>query len=174
MSVRSIGIAPKGMQGETGPTGPQGIAGPKGDIGQSGPTGATGPQGAAGPTGATGSAGSVGPKGDTGAQGLKGDTGATGAQGATGATGTALVGTVTLAETALITLALGVRRVTVALTGTVVAGSYVAAPVSAPPAGYSIQDAYCSTAGQITVGLIVPALGIASSYSIPVRIYRLG
>lgn len=129
--------------------------------------------------GPKGDTGAQGPKGDTGAQGPAGSAGSTGATGATGAAGTngtnssVLVGTVTLAETALITLSLGVRRLTNALTGTVTTGSYVAVPVSAPPAGYSVQDAYCSTNGQITVGLIVPALGIATNYSIPVRIFRL-
>lgn len=129
--------------------------------------------------GSKGDTGAQGPKGDTGAQGPAGAPGTNGATGATGAPGTngtnssVLIGTATLAENSLITLALGVRRVTTALTGTVTAGSYVAIPISAPPAGYSIQDAYCSSAGQITVGLIVPALGVATSYSIPVRIFRL-
>ncbi len=84
-----------------------------------------------------------------------------------------LVGTVTLAETSLITLALGVRRVTVALTGAITTGSYIAVPVSAPPSGYSIQDCYCGTTNQITVGIIVPVLAVATSYSIQVRIIRL-
>ena len=112
-----------------------------------------------------------GPKGDTGPAGIAGITGTQGPQGPSGST---LVGTATLAESGLVTLALGVRRVTTALAGTVTAASYVAVPVSAPPAGYSVQDCVCSTAGQITVGLLVPVLTVAGSYSIPVRIYRLG
>lgn len=80
----------------------------------------------------------------------------------------------TIGETSLVTLALTVRRVTVALSGAVVGNSYVAAPVSAPPAGYSVQDCYCATAGQITVGIIVPPLAVASNYSIPLKIYKLG
>lgn len=106
-------------------------------------------------------------------KGASGTNGTNGVNGTNGTNATVLVGTVTLAETALVTLALGVRRVTTALTGTVATGSYVAVPTAAPPAGYSIQDAYCSTAGQITVGLIVPALGVATNYSIQVRIFRL-
>ena len=126
--------------------------------------------------------GTKGPKGDTGATGAtgaKGDTGSSGAQGIQGVTGNAgtnatiLVGSVTLAESALVTLALSVRRVTATLAGTVTTGSYVAIPVSPPPAGYSIQDCYCGTNGQITVGLLVPVLGVGSSYSIPVKIFRL-
>ena len=112
-----------------------------------------------------------GPKGDTGPAGIAGITGTQGPQGPSGST---LIGTATLSESGLVTLALGVRRVTTALTGTVTTASYVAVPISAPPAGYSVQDCVCSTAGQITVGLLVPVLSIAGSYSIPVRIYRLG
>lgn len=164
MTVRSPGYGLKGEQGSVGLPGPQG---PKGDTGATGPKGDTGATGAQGIQGATGATGSVGPTGATGA------TGATGSAGAAGTNATVLVGTVTLAESSLITLALGVRRITATLAGTVTTGSYVAVPTAAPPAGYSIQDAYCSTAGQITVGLIVPALGVATSYSIQVRIFRL-
>lgn len=87
--------------------------------------------------------------------------------------GATLVGTVTLAESALITLALAVRKVTVACLGTVTTGNYLAIPASATPAGYSIQEAVCATAGQITVSILVPVLSIAGSYSIPVRVWRL-
>lgn len=145
-----------------------GLMGPKGD---------TGAAGIAGMTGATGPKGDTGTQGVTGSQGVKGDTGAQGTQGVQGIqgpSGSILVGTATLAESGLVTLSLGVRRVTTALTGTVTTASYVAVPVSAPPAGYSVQDCVCSTAGQITVGLLVPVLTVAGSYSIPVRIYRLG
>lgn len=154
-------------QGERGVAGPQGE---KGEPGDQGPVGPKGDKGDTGPQGDPGQSGPAGPAGSTGAQGAKGDTGATGAA---GTNASVLVGTVTLAETALINLALTVRRVTVALSGTVTAGSYVATPVGSPPAGYSIQDCACATAGQITVGILVPVLSIASSYSIPVKIYRL-
>lgn len=150
-----------GSKGTSSPLKGSGPAGPKGD------TGATGPSGAAGSVGQTGAIGATGPAGSTGATGPAGPTGAPGTN------ATILVGQVTLAEAALITLSLGVRRLTVALAGVVPAGRYVAVPVSAPPAGYSVQDCYCTANGQITVGLIVPALGIASSYSIAVNIFRL-
>lgn len=96
-----------------------------------------------------------------------------GPQGNVGPSGATLVGTVTIAESGLITANLAVRRITVALAGTVTTGSYIAIPVSAPPAGYSVQDCVCSTAGQITVGMLVPTLGVLAAYSIPVRIFRL-
>lgn len=164
---------PPGPRGEQGPKGDKGDAGDAGVPGQQGPTGPKGDQGVAGVAGQAGSQGLQGPKGDTGAQGAKGDTGAQGAKGDTGPAAATLVGTVTLAESGLVTLALTVRRITQPLTGTVTTASYVATPVAALPVGYSIQDCYCSTNNQITVGIIVPVLGIASSYSIPVRIHRI-
>lgn len=84
-----------------------------------------------------------------------------------------LVGQVTLAETAILNVNLTVRRLTVALPGAVTAGAYVAVPVSAPPVGYSVQDAVCSANNQITVAIICPPAQLLTSYSIPVRIYRL-
>lgn len=153
-----MGYGLRGPKGDTGATGAKGDVGATGSVGQPGPTGATGPQGPAGPTGATGSQGAIGPQGNPGASGVN---------------ATVLVGTVTLAESALITANLAVRRVTVPLSGTVTAGAYVAVPSGPIPAGYSLQDAFCATAGQITVGLMVPALGVLSSYSISCRIFRL-
>lgn len=161
----------QGPKGDTGDVGPQGPKGDKGDSGNTGPAGPTGPAGAKGDTGAAGATGAQGPIGLTGA------TGSTGAAGPTGAAGTnasVLVGSVTLTESSLVTLSIAVRRPgPYTLAGTVTTGNYIAIPVSAPPAGYSIQDCYCSTNGQITVGVIVPVLAVASSYSIPVRIYRI-
>lgn len=185
MSIRHTGTpprvtgpqGPKGDKGDAGATGATGSQGPKGDTGQSGPAGAVGPKGDTGSTGAKGDTGATGPKGDTGATGPKGDTGSTGPKGDTGATGpsgSTLVGTVTLAESGLVTVALGVRKLTVALAGTVTTGSYVAVPVSATPAGYSIQEAVCSTAGQITVSILVPVISLLGGYSIPVKIFRIG
>lgn len=96
-----------------------------------------------------------------------------GVAGANGTNATVLVGSVNVGETSIITLALAVRRVTVTLAGTVTTGSYVAIPTGSPPAGYSIQDCACITNGQLTVGVLVPVLSLLSSYSIPVRVYRL-
>lgn len=131
------------------------------------------PAGAKGDTGATGPQGT---KGDTGAVGLTGPQGLTGTKGDQGPAGTpatTLVGSVTLTEPAFINLNLSVRKVTVALTGTVPSGSYIAVPVSATPVGYSIQEAVCSTAGQITVSILVPVIQLLSTYSIPVRVFRI-
>lgn len=172
-------IGPSGADGVQGPTGATGAAGSKGDAGPQGPQGPKGDTGATGPkgdTGAQGAVGATGPAGPTGAKGDKGDTGATGPQGPQGLqglSGATLVGTVTLAESGLVTLALAVRKVTVTLSGAVTTGSYVAIPVNATPAGYSIQEAVCATNGQITVSILVPVISVLGSYSIPVRVWRL-
>lgn len=137
------------VAGPIGPQGPQGERGPQGDLG------------AAGPVGATGAAGAKGDKGDTGATG------------AAGTPGNSLIGTVSIAETAVVAILAGVRKVTVACPGTVTTGNYIAFPVSATPAGYAINDAICATAGQITVTVNGPALALGASYSIPCRIVKV-
>jgi len=82
-----------------------------------------------------------------------------------------LLGTVNIAETGLTLLALSVRRVTINVTGAVVGGNYNVYPVNAVPAGFGIVDAVCTTAGQITFGMLVPL--ITGNYSIPVRVVRV-
>lgn len=174
---------------------------PRGDVGSTGATGSTGSAGATGAVGAQGSTGSTGATGAQGAQGIQGATGATGATPPLGsatpqplgaaAAGTATnasredhvhllptgintsLGTVTIAESSLTTLALGVRRVTVPVTGSVIGANYLAFPTAALPAGYGIVDAICTTNGSIVFGLLVPILTIGS-YSIPVRVVKVG
>lgn len=82
-----------------------------------------------------------------------------------------LLGTVNIAETGLVLLALSVRRVVISVPGAVVGGNYGIFPVNAVPAGFGIVDAVCTTAGQITFGMLVPV--ITGNYSIPVRVVRL-
>lgn len=94
-----------------------------------------------------------------------------GTQGDQGLPGATLLGTATIAETSLVTLSLGVRRVTVAVAGAVTTGNYLAFPTAALPAGYGLVDAVCTTNGQVTFGVLVPIL--TGSYSIPVRVVRI-
>ena len=158
MSVRSVGI---------------GIRGPKGDpgVGAQGPTGQTGAAGAKGDTGATG------PKGDTGSQGIQGIQGATGSAGAVGAAGTpgnTLIGTATIAETAVIALSAGVRKVTVNVTGVVTTGNYLLFPTGVTPAGYALGlDVVCTATNVLTVSITAPLLALGASYSIPCRVVRV-
>lgn len=85
----------------------------------------------------------------------------------------ALLSTVTIAETSITTLTLGVRRVTVSVTGAVTTGNYLPFAVSSLTAGYALVDAICTTNGQITFGILVPILTIGS-YSFSVRAIQVG
>jgi hypothetical protein len=125
----------------------------------------------------------AGPKGDKG-DSVKGDPGSKGDKGDTGAAGTTLVGTVVIAQNApILALALGIREVTVALTGAVQGERYMAvarsyklnggASVSGRPPNYAIIDATCNSAGNITVALNAPLLAIGQSYAITVDILKL-
>ncbi|MFS0736925.1 collagen-like protein [Sphingomonas sp. 1P06PA] len=124
-----------------------------------------------------------GAKGDKGDTGPTGAAGATGSQGAVGPAGATLVGTVTLAQTATVAIALGIREVTVALAGTVKGGRYLAfcdsyrlngaASVVGRPAGYALIDAVCNTAGQITISLNAPLLAIGNSYALTCSVVRI-
>lgn len=87
------------------------------------------------------------------------------------ANGNELLGTFNIAETGLVLLALGVRRVNVAVAGAVVGGNYNIYPVNAIPAGFGIVDCVCTVAGTISFGMLVPA--ITGNYSIPVRVVKV-
>lgn len=87
-----------------------------------------------------------------------------------------LIGSATIAQTAAIQIALGIREVTVSLAGATVGTKYAFFAVSyrlnggastpGRPSGYSIIDCVCNTAGQITVSLNAPLLSIGQSYQI--------
>lgn len=172
-----------GAKGDTGSTGEQGIQGVPGSVGATGPAGATGSTGAAGSTGATGAAGSnasATPLGSATPQAL--GTAAAGSSANASredhvhALPTGIntsLGTAVIAETTITTLTIGVRRVTVAVTGAVTGANYLAFPTAALPSGYGIVDAICSTNGQIVFGILAPILTLGS-YSITVRVVKVG
>lgn len=144
----------KGDTGATGARGPDGVAGPQGPKGDQG---ATGPQGPVGAKGDTGSAGAKGDKGD------KGDTGAAGGS-------ITVLPNITVAETALVAISAGVRKLTVPCTGALVGDRLQVFPTAGSPAGYQFGDAYCLTAGQVVVTLNAPLLAIGASYSIVCKV----
>jgi len=159
----------------------------KGSMGDAGAQGPIGPQGPTGATGAKGDTGAVGPAGATGAQGAKGDTGATGAKGDTGATGPqgpagtpapttgrlVLLGTINVTETLLISLALGMKRKTFALTGVTATDTLIAIPTAAPTTGCEVVNAYPASAGNVSIGYYTPLLGIGATYTIPIAVYKV-
>lgn len=189
---------PKGDTGATGPQGPTGQQGPKGDTGSSGAIGATGPAGAQGVAGPTGATGAQGVKGDSGATGPAGSNatatplGNTAAKAAgTAAAGAsanaaredhvhplqngtlALVGNVTVSETLLISLSLGMKRMALPLAGVVTGDKLLAIPNGTPTTGCEVVNAYPASAGNVSIGYYTPALGIAATYTIPVSVYRV-
>lgn len=82
------------------------------------------------------------------------------------------IGTATLGETALISLSLGVKRYTVNIAG-VTTGDRIMAALSGVPTNGTIQDAYASAAGVVSIGVLVPAIGIGATISVPVVIYKI-
>lgn len=150
--------------------------------------GDAGAQGPIGPKGETGATGSVGPKGETGAQGAKGETGATGPAstvpgpvGPQGPAGTpapttgrlVLLGTINLTETLLISLAVGMKRKTFALSGVTTTDTLLAIPTSAPTTGCEVVNAYPASAGSVSIGYYTPLLGIGATYAIPTAIFKV-
>lgn len=84
-----------------------------------------------------------------------------------------LVGTVTVAETTLLSLALGMKRMALTLTGIATTDRLVFVPIGVPTTGCEAVNVYASAANQVTVAYFTPALGIGTTYSIPIAVYRI-
>lgn len=180
----------QGPKGDTGAAGPTGATGPQGLKGDTGSAGSTGPQGPKGDTGATGPTGPTGPAGSN-ATATPLATVAPKPLASTAAVGTSsnaaredhvhpfpsgrleLIGNVTVAETTLISLALGMKRMALTLTGVSASDRLTFAPTALATAGCEAVNVYASAANQVTVSYFVPALGIGASYSIPLAVYRI-
>jgi len=83
-----------------------------------------------------------------------------------------LVGTATVGETLLISLALGVKRYTGTMAGLAV-GDRIIAFLTGAPGSSSLQDIYVSAANTYNVGLLNPALGIGAVIAVPIAIYKV-
>jgi hypothetical protein len=83
-----------------------------------------------------------------------------------------LVTTISVGEAALITLGLSVRRYNVAVAGVAVTDRLLAVLNGIPQNG-SLQDVYVSSAGNISVGALVPVLGVAATVAIPIAVYKV-
>lgn len=165
--------------GMTGPQGPAGANGVKGDTGATGPAGVKGDTGAQGVAGATGPAGSNATLGTATPQPL--GTAATGSSSnasredhvhALPAGRLVQIATATLGETLLVSLSLGVKRYAVTVAGTAATDRIMVALTGAPANG-TLQDAYVSVAGTVSIGLLLPALGIGSTVAVPIAIYKV-
>jgi len=86
-----------------------------------------------------------------------------------------LVGNVTVTETTLLSLALGMKRMTLSLTGIAIAdmGKLVAIPNGTSTTGCEVQNAYPVAANSVSIGYFTPALGLGATYTIPVSVYRI-
>ena len=86
-----------------------------------------------------------------------------------------LVGNVTVTETTLLSLALGMKRMTLPLTGIATAdmGRLVVIPNGTSTTGCEVQNAYPVGANSVSIGYFTPALGLGATYTIPVSVYRI-
>lgn len=153
-----------GPQGPTGVTGAQGATGSQGIKGDAGAAGPQGPTGAPGTTGATGGVGAQGVQGIQGAQGLMGPSGPTGAMGPNPLIS---LGTVTIAQTAVLAIAAGIRAITITgVTGLLAGDVVILTPTTSLPIGYGFHNAVAIADGTLQVTLSGPLLAIGASYSI--------
>lgn len=85
-----------------------------------------------------------------------------------------LIGDVVLTETLIVSLSVGMKRKTLALTGVSLTDKILAIPNGAPTAGCEVINAYPGpTANNVSLGYYTPLLGIGATYTIPVSIYRV-
>jgi hypothetical protein len=167
-----------GTPGSTGAPGPTGAAGPAGPIGPAGPAGPAGAKGDAGssPTLSIGTVTTLA-AGSSATATLSGTGSApvlnlgipAGPQGPAAATSVVFLTNVTLAQSALVSIAAGPRQVAVA-TNCQMNDRLVMHPVAALPAGYMLGDMVCASAGNALATLYAPLLAIGANYSIAVRV----
>lgn len=82
-----------------------------------------------------------------------------------------LLANATVGETVGLAVSLGVRRYNVAVATAAVGDRLILALTGAPQNG-TVQDAYVSAAGTVSVGLLVPAIGIGATIAVPLAIYK--
>jgi hypothetical protein len=84
-----------------------------------------------------------------------------------------LLGNVTVTETLLVSLAVGMKRMNLALSGVTTGDRLLAIPNGAPTSGCEVVNAYPATANNVSIGYYTPLLGIGTTYTIPVSVYRI-
>lgn len=97
-----------------------------------------------------------------------------GATGNTGPSPKVALGTITLAQNALVAIAAGLRTLTfTGVIGVLAGDDLLLFPSSALPAGYAIHNVVAPANGQVQVTITAPLLAIGASYSIPCRVVAL-
>lgn len=84
-----------------------------------------------------------------------------------------LIGTLNFSETLLVSLAVGMKRRTVALAGVSASDRLTFVATGAPTAGCEVINVYPASVGNISVGYYTPLLGIGAAYSMPIAVYRI-
>jgi hypothetical protein len=87
--------------------------------------------------------------------------------------GLQFIGNVVVTDTALVSLALGMKRKDLPLTGVVATDKLFFTPNGVPTTGCEPVNVYASAANTVTVSYFTPALGIGATFSIPVSVYRV-
>ena len=83
------------------------------------------------------------------------------------------IGNVTVTETLLLSLAVGMKRMTLALAGVAMGDKLQLVPNGLPTAGCEGVNAYPASANNVSIGYYTPLLGIGATYTIPCSIYRV-
>lgn len=84
------------------------------------------------------------------------------------------LGTVNISQSAVVAINAGIRAVSVNVPGALMGDSLVAFPAAALPTGYSIENAFVTAPGVVSVTLTAPLLAIGASYTIPVKVVAVG
>lgn len=92
-----------------------------------------------------------------------------------GKNASAILGSITIAQTATVAISAGTRRMVVAIPASwgVVAGDPLIALPTAAVTGYAVHDVVAVSATSLSIGITAPLLAIGASFSIPCRIARL-
>ncbi len=95
--------------------------------------------------------------------------------GAAGRNASAVLGTVTIGQTAAVAISAGTRRMVVAIPASwgVAAGDPLVTLPSTAIAGYGVHDVVAVSPTSLSIGLTAPLLAIGASFAIPCRIARL-
>ncbi len=92
-----------------------------------------------------------------------------------GKNASAILGSVTITQTATVAISAGTRRMVVTIPAGwgVVAGDPLIALPSTAVAGYAVHDVVAVSPTSLSIGITAPLLAIGASFSIPCRIARL-
>jgi hypothetical protein len=89
--------------------------------------------------------------------------------------GLTLLHATTVGETTLLSVALGVKRysVTIPAAPGVTTSDRIVVALTGSPTNGTVQDAFVSAANTVSVGVLVPAVGIGATVAVPVAIYKV-